>query len=66
MVDRNGNVKGVLQLINKQDNLDINEQDERELNVLLPAMGEIIRTADESMEITRLSYGKKFDANEFV
>lgn len=56
MVDRDGNVKGVLQLMNKTGDEPITEQDQHELAVLLPALGEIIRTADESMEITRLCY----------
>lgn len=57
MIDRNGEVKGVLQLINKEGDGIISEQDVIEMNALLPALGEIIRTADESMEITRISYG---------
>ena len=59
MVDKNGQVMGVLQLMNKMGSDErITEQDQNELASLLPALGEIIRTADESMEITRLSYGK--------
>lgn len=58
MIDRNGEVKGVLQLMNKTGGNDaISEQDETELAALLPALGEIIRTADESMEVSRISYG---------
>ena len=58
MVDKSGQVMGVLQLINKVGPEEkITDQDQRELMALLPALGEIIRTADESMEITRLSYG---------
>jgi hypothetical protein len=34
--------------------------------VLLPALGEIIRTADESMEITRLCYGKQSLKNQLM
>jgi len=46
-------------LINKGGgDQEITEQDLVELRALLPALGEIIRTADESMEISRLSYGK--------
>ena len=56
MVDKQGEVKGVLQLFNKQEG--VTEQDQVELAVLLPALGELIRTADESMEVTRLCYGK--------
>eukprot|EP00347_Sterkiella_histriomuscorum_P004463 403360366 len=60
MVDKNGEVKGVLQLINKVGSEgQITDQDLIELRALLPALGEIIRTADESMEITRLSYALK-------
>ncbi len=59
MVDKTGQVMGVLQLINKCGPEEkITEQDQIELMALLPALGEIIKTADESMEITRLSYGK--------
>jgi len=29
----------------------------------MPALGEVIRTADESFEITRLSYGNSFPGN---
>lgn len=60
MVDKNGEVKGVLQLMNKNSaDGEITEQDKNELAALLPALGEIIRTADESMEVSRLSYSKK-------
>ncbi len=42
---------------------EICEQDKCELAALLPALGEIIRTADESMEVSRLSYGKVYFIN---
>ena len=59
MIDRNGDIKGVIQLINKEggDKAKITEQDKIELRTLLPALGEIIRTADESLEVTKLSVG---------
>lgn len=62
MIDKNGEIKGILQLINKnQDKVSLDcvtESDEIELNSLLPALGEIVRTADESLEVSRLSLGK--------
>ncbi|CDW84755.1 UNKNOWN [Stylonychia lemnae] len=66
MVDRYGEVNGVLQLINKSGaDTEITEQDMIELKALLPALGEIIRTADESMEISRLRYAV-FDKNKDI
>lgn len=39
MLDKNGSIKGVIQLINKQGDGKISEQDEIELQALLPALG---------------------------
>ena len=42
-----GNPRGVIQFINKKFNDDIEEKDSYEINALLPALGELIKTADE-------------------
>jgi len=55
--DRDGNLKGVIQLINKEGDGIITEQDRIELDSLLPSLGEIIKTADEVREINNVSSG---------
>ena len=50
MVDKDGKVRGVIQLLNKQNSTTFS-QDEVELNSLLPALGEVLRTADEGFEL---------------
>ena len=53
MVDKNGKVRGVIQLLNKLQGTGF-QQDETELKALLPALGEILRTADEGFELQKM------------
>ena len=55
--DMKGNLKGIIQLINKNEDEPITERDEIELNSLLTSMGEIIKTADQVRLITNISTG---------
>ncbi len=55
--DAKGEVRGVLQFINKLGKPQIEEQDEIELNTILPALGEILKTADESLKVSTLAAG---------
>lgn len=57
--DRNGNVRGIIQLINKNGRMKIPESDELEIQALLPALGEIVKTADEALQIINISAGVK-------
>lgn len=58
LIDQKGNIRGVLHMINKDgDNgtaAPITEEDKREIAGILPALGEIIRTADEASELSEL------------
>jgi hypothetical protein len=53
MVDAHGEVRGVIQLLNKKEG-EISDQDTHEFKCLLPTLGEILRTADEAFEIQKL------------
>ena len=55
--DLHGNLKGIIQLVNKHEDDAITEQDQKEIESLLPAIGEIIRTADKVRLITNISAG---------
>ncbi len=57
--DNQGNIKGVVQLVNKlpRSRGKITSQDELELRALLPALGEIVKTADEALTITNIATG---------
>jgi len=58
LVDIKGNIRGVIHLVNKEDsngNTQITDDDRKEINGLLPILGEIIRTADEASEISEMS-----------
>ena len=55
--DVNGEIRGVLQFINKKDKLNIDSSDEIELKTILPALGEMIKTADETLKIINISAG---------
>jgi len=55
--DMKGNLKGIIQLINKNEDDAITEQDEIELNSLLISIGEIIKTADQVRLITNIATG---------
>lgn len=58
LVDQKGQLRGVLQLINKDGEngqpVAIGDEDLKEIQGILPALGEIIRTADESSELSEL------------
>jgi len=55
--DVNGEIRGVLQFINKKDKANIDASDEIELKTILPALGEMIKTADETLKIINISAG---------
>ena len=55
--DNKGVLKGIIQLINKNSDDAITDQDEMELKALLPSIGEIIKTADQVRLITNISAG---------
>ena len=55
MLDSKGEVKGVVHLYNKMESEEVLESDRVELEALLPALGEIIRTADESLEVFNIT-----------
>ena len=67
LTDSKGNTRGVLHLINKEENYStqITDEDKREIAGILPILGEIIRTADEASEISELSCCKNKDNNIF-
>lgn len=57
LIDIKGQFRGVLHLVNKEDNngnSQITEEDKREISGILPILGEIIRTADEASEVSEL------------
>ena len=56
LVDQTGEVRGIIQLLNKDDNgsKEITEDDKKEFAGILPILGEVIRTADEASEVTEL------------
>lgn len=57
LIDSKGQIRGVIQFINKDDNgrTQITEDDKKEISGILPILGEIMRTADESSEISEVS-----------
>eukprot|EP00347_Sterkiella_histriomuscorum_P021117 403335187 len=55
--DNCGELRGAIQLINKLDNPQISTSDELELRSILPALGEMIKTADETLKIINISAG---------
>jgi hypothetical protein len=44
--DTNGNLRGVIQLVNKLNSLKITNQDVIEIDALMPALGEVFKTAE--------------------
>ena len=52
-----GNIRGIIQFINKKGANKIDQHDEIELGSILSALGEIIKTADETLKITNISAG---------
>ena len=57
MQDMKGNIRGIIQFINKKGANKIDQHDEIELGSILSALGEIIKTADETLKITNISAG---------
>ncbi|CDW86108.1 UNKNOWN [Stylonychia lemnae] len=55
--DMNGEIRGVIQFINKKDKPSIDASDEIELKTIIPALGEMIKTADETLKIINISAG---------
>ena len=64
ILDMQGNIRGIIQFINKKDKDKIDQNDEIELQSILPALGEIIKTADETLKITNISLGLQLSLDE--
>jgi len=56
MVDGTGQTRGVIQLINKEETESkrITEEERLDIQGVLPALGEILRCADESSELSQI------------
>ena len=56
MVDGTGQTRGVIQLINKEETEGkrITEEERLDIQGVLPALGEILRCADESSELSQI------------
>jgi hypothetical protein len=56
-LDSQGSIRAVIQLINKKHDGDIDDMDVSQLDSLLPAIGEILRAADDSLRVINISAG---------
>ena len=56
LVDYKGNVRGVIHFVNKDDLGDktITDEDRQNIEGVLPTLGEVIRCADESSELSQI------------
>jgi len=57
IVDSEGNLRGVVQMANKLNGEKITNQDIIEVGSLMPALGEIFKTAQEVREFQNVSSG---------
>jgi hypothetical protein len=55
--DSQGNLRAVVQLLNKKNSADIEDMDAHSLDALLPTIGEILRCADDSLKIMQITAG---------
>lgn len=56
LVDYKGNVRGVIHFVNKDDLGDktITDEDIKNIEGILPTLGEVVRSADESSELSQI------------
>lgn len=56
IVDYKGNVRGVIHFVNKDDLGDktISDEDLKNIEGILPTLGEVVRSADESSELSQI------------
>ena len=59
ILDNKGDLRGIIQYINKIGKPKIPDSDENEMNPVLSTLGEIIKTADEGLKITNIAAGLK-------
>mmetsp|Transcript_12143 Transcript_12143/g.11994 ORF Transcript_12143/g.11994 Transcript_12143/m.11994 type:complete len:177 (-) Transcript_12143:44-574(-) len=64
IIDLQGHVKGVLQLINKNKKKQIPLEDELEVEALTTALGEVVKTADTAMEIENVALDMDYYLNK--
>lgn len=57
--DKKGDLRGIIQYVNKIGRPKIPESDELEMSPVLTTLGEIIKTADEGLKITNIAAGLK-------
>lgn len=55
LYDTEGNLRGVIQLVNKLENQRITEKDEIEFRSMLPSIAESIRTADDVRKLYNIA-----------
>mgnify|MGYP003598084912 CR=1 FL=1 len=57
--DKNGDIRGMIHFINKLGKSKIPDTDSKELDPVIPTLGEIIKTADQGLQITNIAAGLK-------
>lgn len=57
LIDSNGQLKGVIQLVNKIDSSEIPEEDAIELSQICPSIAEILNFCDLATDVSNVSQG---------